>query len=235
MKNMLHSSPSNNENMIPPEEKIKNNNNNLHTTIQDNSDNNNKTIHNKEAHKLANDLVLKAKALSRSVKKMPPSSPMDDAKRGFNLKHLNVLATRFAELAEISTALEDENITLKKKLNSLEENFEFVNDEKLDLERKVRTVESNLLPKMKLMRREVVELKRENVHMNESMEEILYQSDILTKRTKQGEIIVVKLQNVCKRLVDELNKTKLELMEAKAVAASPMLLAAAATSTSTAR
>ena len=51
--------------------------------------------------------------------------------------------------------------------------------------------------------------------MNESMEEILYQSDILTKRTKQGEIIVVKLQNVCKRLVDELNKTKLELMEEK--------------------
>ena len=70
MENMLHSSPSNNENMIPPEEKIKNNNNNLHTTIQENSDNNNKTIHNKEAHKLANDLVLKAKALSRSVKKM---------------------------------------------------------------------------------------------------------------------------------------------------------------------
>ncbi len=207
------SSPSinvveNNENIIPPEQQTYNKNNKP----------------NQEAHKLANDLVLKAKALSTSVKKMPPSSPLEDARRGFNLKHLNVLATRFAQLAEISTALEDENIDLKNKLSNSKQEYEIMYSENVDLGQKVKTVQNTLLPKMKMMRRKIVELKRENVYMNEALEEVLSQSDILTKRTKQGEIIVVKLQNVCKRLVEELNKTKLELLEAKTVASAPIVL-----------
>jgi hypothetical protein len=207
------SSPSinvveNNENIIPPEQQTYNKNNKS----------------NQEAHKLANDLVSKAKALSSSVKKMPPSSPLEDARRGFNLKHLNVLATRFAQLAEISTALEDENLDLKNKLSSSKKEYEIMYSENVDLGQKVKTVQNTLLPKMKMMRRKIVELKRENVYMNEALEEVLSQSEILTKRTKQGEIIVVKLQNVCKRLVEELNKTKLELLEAKTIASAPIAL-----------
>ena len=136
------SSPSinvveNNENIIPPEQQTYNKNNKP----------------NQEAHKLANDLVLKAKALSTSVKKMPPSSPLEDARRGFNLKHLNVLATRFAQLAEISTALEDENIDLKNKLSNSKQEYEIMYSKNVDLGQKVKTVQNTLLPKMKMMRR----------------------------------------------------------------------------------
>ena len=90
---------------------------------------------NREAQKLAHDLVLKAQALSSSVQKMPPSSPVEDARRGFNLKHLNILANRFAELAALSTELEDENTQLRRKLAKAEKDLKISHYEKLDLER----------------------------------------------------------------------------------------------------
>ena len=176
---------------------------------------------NREAQKLAHDLVLKAQALSSSVQKMPPSSPIEDARRGFNLKHLNILASRFAELAALSTELEDENTQLRRKLAKAEKDLKISHYEKLDLERELRTVKNDTIPKMKSMRREIIELKRENVHMSESLEELLSQSDTLSKRAKQGEIVVVKLQNVCRRLVEDLNKAKVDLMAAKALGSSP--------------
>ena len=176
---------------------------------------------NREAQKLAHDLVLKAQALSSSVQKMPPSSPVEDARRGFNLKHLNILANRFAELAALSTELEDENTQLRRKLAKAEKDLKISHYEKLDLERELKTVKNDTMPKMKSMRREIIELKRESVHMSESLEELLSHSDTLAKRAKQGEVVVVKLQNVCRRLVEDLNKSKVDLMAAKALSLSP--------------
>ena len=154
----------------------------------------------------SHELVARAKTLAKRVQSSNSSDTAGAFHDHLNMDHLKVVAQRFVDLAELCTGLESTVDSLNEKLSAQEQELTVLRKENDTLRRRQDKVARGWKEKFFAAQSELSLRTAEKLALKTNLERFVEKSERLSKRARQGEKTVTKLQNLCKQMVYELRK-----------------------------
>ena len=154
---------------------------------------------------VAGSLVQQAKALASKLSKRTAPLNTTGSSNGPSLSHLKILTRHFADLAELTTRLEGQNAGLKSSLTKSSREVEKLTLENNALKRKLKVAEASKNKHEKTLSA-LSAAKERNGKLQAALKQYTDKALQVSKRARQGEKMVIKLQKLCTHLVQELRE-----------------------------